>query len=108
MLFYGRAMQKSEPQGGSVWGFSSGSGFCMMFKEEICKKRSHAEGPFACCFKEELCKNQSHAEGRLRLLLWLRFSNIKLMAISHRAKLDHIEPELVRQFDLIEWQRIHA
>ena len=56
-------MQKAEPQGGAVWGFSSGSGFCMLFKEEIYKKRSHAEGPFACCFKEELCKNQSHAEG---------------------------------------------
>ena len=34
-----------------------------MFKEEIYKKRSHAEGPFACCFMEELCKNQSHKEG---------------------------------------------
>ena len=35
----------------------------MLFKEEICKKRSHVEGPFACCFKEELCKKRSHAEG---------------------------------------------
>ena len=26
-----------------VWGFSSGSSFCMSFKEEIRKKRSHEE-----------------------------------------------------------------
>jgi hypothetical protein len=33
---------------------------------------------------------------------------IKLMATSHRFKLDDIEPELVCRYDLIKWQESHA